>query len=239
MGTWAELTSQVFGKLSLPLNTTGDVKTIVQSALYEAYMEMVKDVNPPEFLTKASYTGFADPATTLSLTSDFAVSNFATSFCLNINEDPTATGSEPSAWREMSWEKWVKTFSGSLDARPERYWTLDPSLVFHFSSLPAGTESWNVDFYYYKDPAPFADASTPEIHKQHHDTIVNGATVRFPEYFSGDRANLFSVHSQAWNRGLLSYQQEKAATRSFNRIRPKGRRIGRNGFKINWGSWEA
>lgn len=232
--TWDDLTNRVFGKLDVPLQTTGDVKTNVQNALYETYREMIKDVNPIELFSTVSYSGVTDSTVSISIPTDLLITNLATPFELAVNEDPSGDG-ELETWNEISWEKWIKTQTGGLHRRPAKEWTIDPSSSILFSSLPASGETWDFTLYYYRSPAAFSGASRPETHEQHDNTLVNGATIKFPQYFSGDRQAAFAIYAQAWEKGLVSFQQEKAATRSLKQFRPRRGRLGRATSNVNWG----
>ena len=234
MATWLQLTQQVFSNLDLPLETTGDIKTAVQTNLQLTFEQIINDYSPRELLVRTSAFSVTSATTSINLgVGGFAVTNLARIVGLGIDFlDTTPTEDE---WiEEVSWITWKKQNNvAGGNTRRQLTWTFSNDDKFYLATLPTGSVTWNAYLYYQRTPTTFAEGSSPEIAAPHHRTIAVGATTYFPHFFQEDRRDLFLKFQREYNQGLKRLADESRSRQALKRIRNRDFRG--QGGRVNWG----
>lgn len=234
MATWAELRTQVFLNLDLPVNTTGDIKTGVETALQATLEEMVSDFNPRELLVKTAPVSLTSATTSVPLgAGGFEVTDLAEIYGIAVDPNPADSEVEEEFWEEVSYLTYKRQLSALRgDTRGGYQWTFDNNDNFRFTTLPTVSDTWDAYLFYYKTIAAFSDDETPEIASPHHRTIALGATTYYPQMFSGAREGLFQKFQREYNLGRNRFQTEQRSQIATKRI--KSRRMRRIRGAIRW-----
>jgi hypothetical protein len=219
MSTWAELRQKTFSHLELRRDTTGDQKDAVDEALFDVYQDLITDINPRELFVSSSAFNLVGPAKTVDISTDLSVTDLSEIYSINVNTNPTSSNSESTPWKEISWESWIKRI-GNL---PSERWARSPDNKIHFSDVPATGTTWAVTMHYYKTPTAFADAGIPEINSKFHHLIAYGAATQFPQYFEGEREQLFLKLQSRFNNGRRRIIRERPSSRSMRQMRARKR----------------
>lgn len=230
MSTWAELRAKVLSNISGLRNSTGDLRTAVDEALYDTYLDIVTDINPLLLLTETAAINLVNPATSLAIVADFSVSDLSEIKFISVNTNPSDSDSKYYAWAEMSYEEYLSR----RDDLPEEHWSRDYSGNIHFTSYPDSGVTWAVKMAYYKEPAAFSDGGSPEIDSKFHHYIAYGAATMFPDKFAGERETVLVKLERRYANGIARMSRERPKARALKRL---GARVKRSRYgmqKINW-----
>lgn len=229
--TWGDLKKKVFSYLELDRETTGDVMEAVQEALHDTLLDISQELNPHILYTSSSEVSLVNPATSLSLITDFSITDLDELRAVTIDESPSDSTTEPIAWGEYPWENW-QLRQGAL---PQRVYTLDPDQdTIHFSPGPSSGITWGVNLHYIKMIAAYNDALEPEIKDGHRTTLAYGAAIMFPQYFGPDRQMVLSNLLARYQGGRARIMRDMPKYRTLKRFRLSGK--GRSKGTINWGN---
>lgn len=231
--TWGDLKTQVFYKLDLPSSTTGDVASAVEQALFDVMEELANALSLPSMLTEPAAVDLVNPSETLSLSTDFLVSDLSEMFIVRVNTNPSVSTSDYEKWEEISYEAYLKMVSTKGDKRPGCHWALGPDRdTIYFTTVPGSGSTWSVKVVYYKTVAAYNNANEPELPAQHRKLLVNGAASQFPQYFDGDRKPLFEKTTALYTTGIRRLQAELRSRSSLKRIKSRVGKSTRS--RITW-----
>lgn len=118
------------------------------------------------------------------------------------------------------------------DVRDGYHWTLDPEDNIAFTTRPGANDVWDAYLYYYRQPAAFADDSSPEIHQRHHKTIAYGAMGLYPQLFRGERRENFQTFARHYRTGIMRFQKERRTIKASKKMKNRQTKVGRG--QIRW-----
>lgn len=234
MYTWAELKTQTLYRLDLPSTTTGDVAAAVEVALQNKLIDIANEFDIRELFVETSSVSLTYPDTTLSVSSDFSVTDLHRLDSVGVNPDPTVSTNEWETWDEVSWSAWLSQIGYKGDNRRNHTWSLQPDEdTVSFNPGPASGVTWGVKLRYYKTIAAFNLSSYPELPAQFQKMLAVGAALEFPQYYSGDRLQLFSKHVKEYQSDVARLERHFRTSKSLKR-RSSRVRFGRS-TSVNWG----
>lgn len=210
------LRKQVLRFLDQDGDVTGELVDAINDALQTVINELAFDCRPIELFEKVGPVNIDHTTTAIPLgVGGFNVSDIGDIKGIQVDAKTTSEVDDQD-WDEMSYESYVSqnnVYEG--DNRPFYRWVLTPAQEIVLTNWPEDPATWDVYLHYYKLPAAVTDNGVPELPELHHRTLALGAVTYFPQYFAGDRNELFLKFEKEYKAGkerlLLSRRAAKAA----------------------------
>lgn len=205
-------------------DTTGqtDIQEMMEAVVIYALKYIATKVTVPELRAVTSYTYLSTDDTIPIGGGGFAISNFTTPIRLYVNDIPHDYR-EYLEWLDLQSApggfRWSINQTSTVDLRPSRCWTINPSNEVEIYPLPV--EDDVIKLVHAREPAAYSSGGTPELNARFHVILMNACVIAAKEFLRDPDAILdLNALFQALDPQIteLSIHQDSLRVRRGHRI---------------------
>lgn len=205
---YGDIKNSILLELDLPTGMTGDVSDLIDTKIKLLANEIIGELRPKEVLAKAGPIVITAGDDDIPLgVGGFNVTDLVIPYGVSVGTyTGYATTRDDKFIPFLSYEAWVELNSYKLgNARPRNCFTIDLDNNIIMGEFPEGSDSWDVYLWYYKEIAPYASGTTPEIPVYYHSVLVLGVVLEFPQYFK--TSERLALYAQLKSRYLAAREK--------------------------------